>query len=513
MPGFFNEKRCVLVLITLFVLMSFLISAIPYNPSKDLADGTTNDIWLPYYSKGVFSVPYNLWTQNTTQSVVVLHNGVYTVVNEKGPGQVLLMVPFYVLGVTVLYGPFMVAIAAISSYMLGKRLLNWKVGALAALFVMTDLSVIMMWFRSYWNDASTMHTLVLSIWLLIEAVYLYNGRSLDPHSYYKIDKKFNWSSLGLATLSGLVFGISVSTRYATALMIIPMISFLLTFYIIKSWPDILKLRLWSSIKRSRNMFLLLGAFAVGFICVLVPLMHYNSEYFGGPLKSGYDATVLSQFSNSNTLAVRNTEASWVSSLSNGLSTALSNFVMDFWILASRMPFMLLLPIGAWFARKNRPTLVLLFLWIFVNFFTYLSISWMDIYATQIPSDILFEPRYFLPAVPAIALLAGAAIYEMILMGNRLMIKLTGSKKNLVVGSVAIGLVCVLVLCSILPAIQFFSNPAMLVDTSQHNPPPNGPSPKQNPPGPPSNGGRVNPGPQTNNLSSSDPHIVALIPIT
>jgi hypothetical protein len=46
----------------------------------------------------------------------------------------------------------------------------------------------------------------------------------------------------------------------------------------------------------------------------------------------------------------------------------------------------------------------------IAFYTYLSLSWIDMYSRpHILSEVVWEPRYFMPAIPAIALLGGAGI--------------------------------------------------------------------------------------------------------
>jgi len=139
-----TEKNIIILIIGLFLIMSILIAMVPYDPQTDLQDAVTNDIWVEYYSQGKFIIPYDEWSYGITQSVVVWHDGQFQVVNEKGPGHALLMVPFYLLSADFLFGPLMAGIAVLATYMLGKRLFNWRVGAMAAMMVLTDVSVVMM---------------------------------------------------------------------------------------------------------------------------------------------------------------------------------------------------------------------------------------------------------------------------------------------------------------------------------------------------------------------------------
>ncbi|MFQ6060378.1 MAG: hypothetical protein ACE5KV_03650, partial [Thermoplasmata archaeon] len=105
-----TERNCLILLFILFLVLSFLIALIPYNPETDVADATTNDIWIEHYPNGVYHIPFDDWDYGPTQSVVVLYEGEYVVVNEKGPGHALMMVPFHLIDADFLFGPLMVAL-------------------------------------------------------------------------------------------------------------------------------------------------------------------------------------------------------------------------------------------------------------------------------------------------------------------------------------------------------------------------------------------------------------------
>jgi hypothetical protein len=445
-----------LALAALFLVMAALICSVPYDPEEDLADAVTNDIWVEHYAQGEFSIPYDEWTYGLTQSVVVWHDGQFVVVNEKGPGHALMLVPFYLTGTDQLFGAMMAGIAALSTYMLGRRLLNWKVGAIAAALVMTDVSVVMMWYRSYWTDASTMALLVLSIWLAVEANLWANGGSLDPHGTSRATSRQKMAAAGLAALAGLSFGASVSTRYATALIMLPMLFYFTAFYLTRAWPSLRAARIMEAVRSSAAMWGVLAVFAIGLLCVLVPLMSYNSDYFGGALRSGYDATTLQQFVQLGGTTDRDTSSEWVSGAADNVSTALENLATLGPVLLARMPFMMLLPIGVWFLRKERSALALLGAWIAVNLLTYSSISWVDMYASM-PAQILFEPRYFIPAVPPIAILAGAAIVGLV---SRIPWKEMGAATASIIASrrsaAALAATAALIMCSLIPAAGFLA---------------------------------------------------------
>ena len=478
-----TERNVAIAIFGLFLVMALLICCVPYDPGTDLADAVTNDIWVEYYSKGIFSLPYADWSYGVTQSVVVWHDGQYQVVNEKGPGHALMLVPFYLLDLGSLFGPLMVALAVLATYMLGKRLFNWRVGAIAAVLVLTDVSVVMMWYRYYWTDASTMSLLVLSIWLMIEANYWINGRSLDPRKVIPSTRKQKAIAAVLGALAGLSFRASVSTRYATALILIPILLYFAMFYLMRAWPYLRARKLTSGVRSSFRAWPLLLMFATGLLCVLVPLMAYNSEYFGAPLLSGFDQTTLQQFLQLGTTTERDTSTEWISGSSDNLSTAASNFVEILPVLIARMPFLLLLPLGIWFIRKSYPTLALLSVWVTVNFYTYLSISWVSMYASM-PVQILYEPRYFIPSVPAVALLAGVAIARLApklasWIARRRNTHHHSPRSSTVV--VVVLMTAALVLCSLAPSAGFFA----AAGQGGGQGPPQGQPPGQG--GPPTNG--------------------------
>lgn len=403
-----TERNLLFFLLGGFIVLSILIASMLYLPQTDLYDATTNAIWIDYYSRGIYSVPYSEWTHGLTQSAVVLYNGVYTVVNEKGPGHVMMILPFHVLGVEFLFGPVMMAVAVFSTYMLGKRLLDWPVGFLGAVLVLTNATVLAMWYRYYWTDASTMHTLVLSMWLLVEADYWFNGKSLDATRASTATTRQGVLGGGLGVLSGLAFGASVSTRYATAVIVVAILFYLVAFYLVRAWPHLKERHFLEGLRRASGFWVLLGVFLLGLMCVLVPLMKYNTDYFGGPFRSGYDATSLTSFNPTRELVPRNTSSAWSSGILSSLSTTLGNFGVVLPTLILRVPALLIAPVGIWVLRKKPLILTFLLLWTLINLATYFSLGWMSMYA-NVPPQVVSEPRYFLPSLPPIAILAGAGV--------------------------------------------------------------------------------------------------------
>ncbi|MCG7845269.1 MAG: hypothetical protein MIO90_07565 [Methanomassiliicoccales archaeon] len=460
-----TEKKIAILIIGLFLIMSIMIAMVPYDPQTDLADAVTNDIWVEYYSQGKFIIPYDEWSYGITQSVVVWHDGQFQVVNEKGPGHALLLVPFYLLGADFLFGPLMAGIAVLATYMLGKRLFNWRIGAMAAVFVLTDVSVIMMWYRSYWNDASTMSLLVLAIWLAVEANYWINGRSLDTNDVRKATIRQKLTAIIVGMLAGLSFGMAVSTRYATALILIPIVLYFVGFYLIRAWPSLRACKMSAAIRSTFRMWPLMVVFMIGLACVLLPLMSYNSMYFGGLLSSGYDATTLEEFSEFGNLTERTTSSDWDASSFDGLSTAASNFITLLPTLIARMPFLLLFPFGLWMVRKKYPIMALLAGWTAVNFYTYLSISWVSIYAGGILSGVLYEPRYFIPSIPALALMAGIAIDGFMCQRERNTDENGHSTGDVAPDRLVLSVILVLaiILCSLVPAAVFFAEPQQMIE--------------------------------------------------
>lgn len=482
-----DEKRCFLLLLVLFLVIAIAIALIPYNPAVDLADAQTNDIWIDHYARGVYHIPYNDWDFGRTQSVVVNYSGEYVVVNEKGPGHIMMMLPFHMMGIDFIFGPVMIAFAVFSTYMLGKRLMSWRVGFIASVFVLTNVTVLVMWYRSYWTDASTMHMLVLSFWLLVESNYWLNGRSLEPKERNRATRRQIIAGAGFGILSGLSFGASVSTRYATALILVEVFVYILAFYSMRGWPELRKGRISNAIKCTSKIWMISGMFVLGLMIVLVPLMQYNSAYFGSPFKSGYDATLIFQFQENNeSLTGRDTSGSWSSDTGSMITNALSNLVALAPVLVSRMPGLIMLPLAIWLLRK-RPDLWFLFIWIAINFFTYLSISWVDMYAGM-PSKNLHEPRYWMPSVPSIALLAGLSLDRLIdWIVNRKDSSKSHEREKKRIWRVAltIFIVAIVALYGLIPAIGYFASiePGGALSPGGQNPPDQAPNqPPKQPPG-------------------------------
>ena len=264
-------------------------------------------------------------------------------------------------------------------------------------------------------------------------------------------------ALLLSFLGGLALGGSISTRYPVALVAVAIFAFLLLFGLTRAWPSLRRRRLLAAVRSLRPLVLVLP-FLLGLVLILVPLMQYNTIYFGGPFNSGYDATPLNRFNASTTLDPRNQSTSWLSSPLEGLGNALRNAVVLAPILLFRMPLLALVPFALWFLRR-RLSLALLLPWIVIALYTYLSLGWVVQYArADIAWRIAWEPRYFMPALPPIAIL-GAWVVDRVAMSDRLfrVLKVPRSAwKSLVVA----GLLLLPVLAfGIGPAAANFRNPA------------------------------------------------------
>ena len=468
-----TERNCIFLLVALFIILSVFVVAEPYDPLyRDKADASTNVIWTENYSQGVHHIPFDEWEFGPTQSVVIEYNGEYTVVNEKGPGHAMMLVPFHIMGVEAMFGLLMALLATIATCMLGKRLFNWRVGFIASALVLTNATVIVMWHRYYWTDASTMHLFILSFWLLIEANYRFNGCSLALGNCSGTDTKQKLIALGIGTLSGLAFGASVSTRYPTAILVIAFLVYLKIFYLIRAWPDFKRRDLIASFKKTAGFWLLLLAFIIGLLCVLYPLMQYNSEYFGGPFASGYDATPLSSFDPIEGISARNTTTTWTSGLGEGLANAANNFIILLPILIARIPILVFAPLGILFLRK-KPILIVLLLIIAVNFYTYMSLAWVDMYARLDMFRILWEPRYFMPALPVITILGAVGIDGLVKWRRDKPREMVGNPKpvrretRMIAGAFIV--VCILLLLGLAPVSNYF-----MTDGAEGRPPGPGP---------------------------------------
>ena len=457
MPGglarILTRRNLLAGLAAAWLVLTVAVAAAPYAPMGDLYDATTNYIWTREYARGVFHIPYDEWAYPVTQSSVVWYGGEYVVVNEKGPGLALMLVPFHLIGAEVLFAPLLVGLAVLSTFVLGKRLLSWTAGFVAAAAVLVNLVVVVMWHRYYWTDAATMHLLVASAALLVEALFRANGRSLDPRSAGTPSRRDGVLALVLSLLGGLSLGAAISTRYPVALVVLAFAAYLAVFAAVRALPALRRRDLRAALRSLRPLALVLP-FALGLLLVLVPLMDYNARYFGDPFASGYDATSLTRFNATAGLAPRNDTATWLSSPADGVANALRNGILLAPILVLRMPLLLLAPLALWPLRRNL-ALALLVPWIFIALYTYLSLGWVERYAR--PDLIPWEPRYFIPALPPIAILGGWVV-DRLARGDRLFRALRVPRtawKSVVVASL---LLLPVLLFGLVPSAAYLANP-------------------------------------------------------
>ena len=397
-----TERNLGILLLVSFIGISAWIASVPYDAmNMDLADATTNQIWSGLIREGKYAIPIEEWMERgypPTQSSVVELDGRVYVVNEKGPGHAMMVAAMDTMGLGGFSGTLFAGLAILATYMLARRLFNWKVGFLAAIFVMTNLTVIVMWHRYLWTDASTMHFLVLGAWLMTESLHLFRRGDEE------VRKELTLGGIALGILGGLAFGLSISTRYPVALVLGPLLLFVLAFHAYRAKGasnNPRKLLSWMAHSAKTAVPLLLGL-----LVVMVPLMQYNTAYFGEPLRSGYDAVSLVDYSRTGNLTGRNQSVQWSAGWADGAANVFSNSMILTPILLARMPLLLLVPFSVVMLRR-RPQFWLLVPWAVVVFVTYLSISWVKMYANA--QSIVWEPRYFMPALPALAILAAFAL--------------------------------------------------------------------------------------------------------
>ena len=396
----FTERIFLAGLLVIFIIMTIWIMALPYDPMNgDIADATTNAIWKEYYKEGKFAVPYDQWKADKrpdTQSVVVMFGGKPYVVNEKGPVHALFLV---VLGPAA--GTFFAAIATMSTYMLGRRVFGWQVGAVASLLVLTNLSIMAMWYKDYWVDASTVHLLILSMFLFVES-----GIRMKVY----LEKKERTSLLSSAIIGlggGLAFGASIGTRYTVAIVVVPVIVYIFAVFWKHMVRSVKKRDLKAVGRNIKHMTMYLLPFVLGLLLVLIPLMSYNNTYFGGPFRSGYDATSLMDYSRSQGHINPRNQTDYLSGDPSGkIGYILHNSVALAPVIFIHMMCLLFVPIAMWKLWK-RPIFYLLFLWGLLIMLGFYSMSWVDKYA-NIPL-IPWEPRYQMPALAPFALLGAYGI--------------------------------------------------------------------------------------------------------
>ena len=394
-----TERNFLACLTVAFIAMTVWVGTVPYDPMRDIADATTNVIWSEYYRDGEFAVPYAQWKADgrpMTQSSVVLLDGEPWVVNEKGPAHALIEL---VLGPAI--GTVLAAVGVAATYMLGRRLFGWQVGAIASVVVLTNLTTIALWYRHMWVDASTMPLLALSMWLFVESVARMRA-DIGAHA-----RGGPMPAVVLGACGGLAFGVAIATRYTVGVVLLAVLVYVLALYW-RPLAESLRGRDARLLARTagRAMLLLLP-FILGMLVVLLPLMHYNATYFGGPLHSGYDATSLMDYERSRgVIDARNqTEQLFMDPLDKVENIVHNTFTLAPLIL-SRMLALVFVPYGVWRLRRD-PSMWLLLPWAATIMVGFLAIEWIDMYSRAL--DVVWEPRYHLPALPAIALMAGVAL--------------------------------------------------------------------------------------------------------
>jgi len=148
------------------------------------------------------------------------------------------------------------------------------------------------------------------------------------------------------------------------------------------------------------------------------------------------------------------------------------------MLVMRVPELLIVPVGIWVLRKKPMIITFLLLWIVINLATYFSLGWTDMYA-NLPPGVLHEPRYFMPSLPPIAIIAGAGIMGF----ARWTVQKTSAKgigpetKKVRKAFVACAVVGILALGGLVPAANYF---ATMEYGGALQPRPGGPPPPQLP---------------------------------
>ena len=459
-----TEKRFLVFLLIMFIVMAVWVETLPYDPMNgDIADATTNAIWTEYYKEGKVAVTYEEWKSDNrpnTQSVVVELNGKAYVVNEKGPAHAVFTMVFGSLTGTLFAG-----IATISTYMLGRRVFNWKVGAISSLLVLTNLTLVTMWYKDYWVDASTPHLLILGIWLFVESG-LRMKSFLDGKG-----RKALLLSVVMGIGGGVAFGTAIATRYTVAVVIIPAIIYIFAIFGKVIVHSLKERDIKAFGKTFAHMTLYFLPFFLGLMMVVVPLMNYNITYFGGPFQSGYDATSLMDYERTHQSLDPRNQTDFLSTDPMGkVENIAHNAVVLAPVVLLRMLCLLFVPVAMWKLWK-RPVFWLLFIWGLLIMLGFYSMDWVDKYA-QIPATP-WEPRYQLPALPPFALLGGYGLYAL---GKAISIKIERTKDGFVGPFFVIAVTGLLIFANLGFVSMYFKDVHDGKNTGAPNPggPPGGP---------------------------------------
>lgn len=368
-------------------------------PSRPNAIGQT-DANGNYTLSGIKAGDYlfTVWKEPITsnervawQSSAVKVDSNYYVVSMRAPGYSVLLGGFVSVGMENYISIFLIAVATISTYLLARRLFDWKVACIASIILLTTGIAVSTAYLSGLADYATMAFAILGIYLFIEAIHRpwRKGRwKMVPHF--------------LLILSGMMLGTSIAMRYSTASVCLA--PFLYMFALL--FMDSRKERGSKGFRLTRKAALRFVArlllFSIGIAVVGALVLNYNNTYFGSPFASGYShGNRLSIASEGNNTSAGLEERSDIYRNFDPIASS-GNIPSLLFQLLFMMPAIFLIPYGLISGRKN-PALIFLVVVSLLNILLYLCVPWVG--------RTIEDLRYFLPALPTAAIVAGYSIHR------------------------------------------------------------------------------------------------------
>lgn len=327
---------------------------------------------------------------NFLPSVVRL-DGRYYSVNRWPPGYQIFLAPFVEVGMEELATLFQVAIAALSCYVLTRRLFGWRAAFLGTTLLMTCALSLIMVFEVGMADYASMTFALLGIALFFEAL----GRE---------SKRIHQFLFFLA--SGLAFAWAVWLRHSTGTVILVPLIYLVILTVKEGREEKDRyLPTKASIKRG---LIRLAPFIIGLVILGVPLAIYNSTYFGSPFATGYNFGSLSIEGEGENVTGEITEGAFFENFNPGAS--ISTLHLRLYYLLILVPFAYIMPFALWWRRRELAVWFLI--WAFLaTFLLYIFVPWVSSWTDNLTRS-LEDMRYFMPCVPPAAMLAGVFLKDL-----------------------------------------------------------------------------------------------------
>jgi len=362
-------------------------------------------------------------------SGVVEREGEYHIANHWPPGFSVVLAGFIYLGIESLIGVIIALMAFISTYMLARRLFNWKVAWLSALLVLTSGMALTMTYESYMADYGSTAFAICGMWLFVESTF--------GEGFPKWQKRFknskwlpNLPHILLGISGGMLMAAAVTMRYSTVVVCAAPLLYIFLLLFQSSWkergrtPSSLSdgktngvatiKRLVPTRKAIKKCLRIAVPFILGLIIIGSLLAYYNTILFGGPLNSGYQTTRdIYTISSLNLNTTENSTATLISTPTESFFSQYFGYSQDdidnipriFSQLFYVMPLLFLFPAAVWVGRKRLITYPWV-VWIAGILIIYCSMSWVG----RVPLE---DVRYFLPIVPPAAITVGFALYHIL----------------------------------------------------------------------------------------------------